>query len=123
MGKRRRGQEGGHGGHEEWSTQPYEDIPRTNKEFIDYYSHLKIVPDDEFDTFMAALAEPLPITFRLFAQSPFLSLLRDDIKRKFDQARAAAEEPIPPARVLDWFTAPPLALAHGGGTPTRSRGT
>lgn len=36
-----------------------------NERFTTYYQAQKIIPDDEWETFMEALRRPLPTTFRI----------------------------------------------------------
>jgi len=43
----------------------YSEIVKENKLFEHYYKELKIVPDGEFEEFMAAMREPLPATIRI----------------------------------------------------------
>ncbi|CAF3419529.1 unnamed protein product [Rotaria socialis] len=43
----------------------YEDIVKENALFEKYYKTMNLVPDDEWDAFLAALKEPLPVTFRV----------------------------------------------------------
>ncbi|CAF4411945.1 unnamed protein product, partial [Rotaria magnacalcarata] len=38
----------------------YEDIVKENALFEKYYKTMNLVPDDEWDAFLAALKEPLP---------------------------------------------------------------
>lgn len=43
----------------------YEDIVKENALFERFYKSMNLVPDDEWDAFLAALKEPLPVTFRV----------------------------------------------------------
>ncbi|CAF4417092.1 unnamed protein product, partial [Adineta steineri] len=43
----------------------YEDIVKENALFEKYYKEMHLVPDNEWDAFLAALKEPLPVTFRV----------------------------------------------------------
>ncbi|CAF4011319.1 unnamed protein product [Rotaria sp. Silwood2] len=43
----------------------YEDIVKENALLEKYYKAMHLVPDDEWDAFLAALKEPLPVTFRV----------------------------------------------------------
>ncbi|CAF0962405.1 unnamed protein product [Rotaria sordida] len=43
----------------------YEDIVKENALFEKYYKAMNLVPDDEWDAFLSALKEPLPVTFRV----------------------------------------------------------
>ncbi|KAG9461440.1 hypothetical protein GDO78_016887, partial [Eleutherodactylus coqui] len=43
----------------------YTEIIKENELFERYYQELKIVPDGEWEPFMAAMREPLPATIRI----------------------------------------------------------
>lgn len=43
----------------------YPEIVKENALFERYYAALRIVPEGEWEPFMAALREPLPATFRI----------------------------------------------------------
>lgn len=43
----------------------YPEIVKENELFERYYREQRIVPDGEWDAFMAALREPLPATLRI----------------------------------------------------------
>ncbi|CAF3461497.1 unnamed protein product [Rotaria sp. Silwood1] len=59
----------------------YEDIVKENALLEKYYKAMNLVPDDEWDAFLAALKEPLPVTFRVtgFRTHAFavMNLIRD----------------------------------------------
>ena len=38
---------------------------KNNEEFVKYYKGLRILPEEEFEAFYAALKEPLDICFRI----------------------------------------------------------
>uniref|UniRef100_A0A8D0CB46 tRNA (cytosine(34)-C(5))-methyltransferase n=1 Tax=Salvator merianae TaxID=96440 RepID=A0A8D0CB46_SALMN len=48
-----------------WPEGGYPEIVKENALFEQYYGELGIVPDGEWENFMAALREPLPATFRI----------------------------------------------------------
>lgn len=56
--------------------QHYDDIITRNEDFEYYYQKQAIIPEDEWDHFMAILGTPLPTTFRLTGHRPGTDELR-----------------------------------------------
>lgn len=54
-----------------------------NELFEEYYRGQGIVPEGEFDAFLAALRKPLPITFRINGSGKFANELRDKLQSDF----------------------------------------
>ena len=80
----------------------YESAPQENAAFEEYYKYQKIVPEGEWDAFMAALRTPLPTTFRINGTGKFASQLRDKLEFDF-----CAKLKMAPTEVLIWPTALP----------------
>ena len=55
----------------------YETAPQENEAFEEYYQYQKIVPDGQWDDFMASLRSALPTTFRINGTGKFAADLRD----------------------------------------------
>ncbi|KHJ46963.1 hypothetical protein D918_02503 [Trichuris suis] len=56
------------GGSERIANQkPYEEVERRSEKFESYYKAQRVVPDNEWDTFMQCLKSDLPVTFRFVA--------------------------------------------------------
>ncbi|XP_063218332.1 tRNA (cytosine(34)-C(5))-methyltransferase [Bacillus rossius redtenbacheri] len=55
--------------------QPYSDIVRENPDFSKYYKMQNIVPEGEWDAFLAALQENLPTAFRITGSKAEASML------------------------------------------------
>ena len=61
----------------------YEAAPPENQAFEDYYQYQKIVPEGQWNDFMAALRTPLPTTFRINGTGKFAADLRDRFESDF----------------------------------------
>ncbi|GAA5979577.1 hypothetical protein JCM11641_007875 [Rhodosporidiobolus odoratus] len=81
----------------------YQVVNQTNDIFENYYKQQAILPDDEWDAFIAALKEPLPTTFRLTASRPTATALNEHIKQlyvpfltgiEFEGKQLAAPQPL-----------------------------
>eukprot|EP00850_Spirogloea_muscicola_P004927 SM000022S07141 [mRNA] locus=s22:98292:108187:- [translate_table: standard] len=86
--KRPRG-DGGDGGGGGGDGQPqggtWEGFVYDNEHFEAYYKAQAIVPEGEWDAFMAILRVPLPATFRINGSGKFALGIRDQIQRDFLQ--------------------------------------
>ncbi|KAB1281340.1 tRNA -methyltransferase [Camelus dromedarius] len=61
----------------------YPEIIKENKLFEHYYQELKIVPEGEWDQFMAALREPLPATLRITGYKSHAKEILHCLKNKY----------------------------------------
>ncbi|KAE8597606.1 hypothetical protein XENTR_v10016532 [Xenopus tropicalis] len=61
----------------------YPEIIKENKLFEHYYQELKIVPDGEWDKFMASLREPLPATIRITGYKSHAKEILHCLKEKY----------------------------------------
>ncbi|XP_023607793.1 tRNA (cytosine(34)-C(5))-methyltransferase isoform X3 [Myotis lucifugus] len=61
----------------------YPEIVKENKLFEHYYQELKIVPEGEWDQFMAALREPLPATLRITGYKSHAKEILHCLKNKY----------------------------------------
>lgn len=60
----------------------YDPVVKENKQFEAYYKQLAIVPDNEWDAFMTALKEPLPVTFRITSYKSYANEVLNILKEK-----------------------------------------
>lgn len=65
------------------NTANFEPHELTNEAFEEYYQAQQIVPEGEWDNFMAALRSSLPTTFRINGSGRFAADLRDRLGRDF----------------------------------------
>ncbi|CAK9794990.1 tRNA (cytosine(34)-C(5))-methyltransferase [Anthophora quadrimaculata] len=71
---------------DEWDSAPhhnYADIIRENKDFEDYYKTQKIVPEEQWDSFMNTMKKNLPVAFRLTGSKVEAKRLLETIKGDF----------------------------------------
>ncbi|CAK9830295.1 tRNA (cytosine(34)-C(5))-methyltransferase [Anthophora retusa] len=71
---------------DEWDSAPhhnYADIIRENKDFEDYYKTQKIVPEEQWDSFMSTMKKNLPVAFRLTGSKVEAKRLLETIKGDF----------------------------------------
>ncbi|CDW54989.1 tRNA (cytosine(34) C(5)) methyltransferase [Trichuris trichiura] len=61
---------------------PYEEVERRSEKFESYYKAQKIVPNNEWDSFMGCLKTDLPVTFRFVAVSLVSQLFSHQFNRK-----------------------------------------
>ena len=61
----------------------YEAPDLNNAMFEEYYKRQQIVPEGEWDAFMACLRRPLPTTFRINGGGKFAADLRDHLDTAF----------------------------------------
>ncbi|XP_033297144.1 tRNA (cytosine(34)-C(5))-methyltransferase isoform X1 [Bombus bifarius] len=70
----------------EWDTTPhhnYEDIIRENKDFENYYKTQKIVPEEQWDSFINTMRKNLPVAFRITGSKAEAKALIETIKGDF----------------------------------------
>ena len=82
----------------------------TNETFEAYYRAQKIVPEGEFDAFLASLREPLPTSFRINGSGKFAEDIRDQIENKlFAKLNAEAapmdseDASVEPPKAVRWY--------------------
>ncbi|CAF0917297.1 unnamed protein product [Adineta ricciae] len=83
-------------------TNQYEDIVKENALLEKYYKTMNLVPDDEWDAFLAALKEPLPVTFRVTGFRSHAFAVMHLIRERYFQAlesSTAIEKP----KELVWY--------------------
>ncbi|XP_034174449.1 tRNA (cytosine(34)-C(5))-methyltransferase Nsun2 [Osmia lignaria lignaria] len=71
---------------DEWNNvlhQSYADIVRENKDFENYYKTQKIVPEDQWDSFIDTMKKNLPVAFRITGSKGETRLLLETIKSSF----------------------------------------
>ena len=61
----------------------YKETPTENEAFEEYYKRQGIVPEGEWEAFMACLRTPLPATFRINGTGRFAAQLRDKLETDF----------------------------------------
>eukprot|EP00051_Salpingoeca_urceolata_P032936 m.18125 g.18125 ORF g.18125 m.18125 type:complete len:737 (-) comp5633_c0_seq1:115-2325(-) len=82
----------------------YKEIERTNTHFEAYYKH--IVPEGEWDEFIAACRSPLPATFRITGTRLAAAQLRDQLEPMYFRELEGLQvdgEWIEPPRPLPWY--------------------
>ncbi|XP_071865687.1 tRNA (cytosine(34)-C(5))-methyltransferase Nsun2 [Bombus fervidus] len=70
----------------EWDTTPhhnYEDIIRENQDFENYYKTQKIVPEEQWDSFINTMRKNLPVAFRITGSKAEAKALIETIKGDF----------------------------------------
>lgn len=71
---------------DEWDTTPrhnYADIIRENKDFENYYKTQKIVPEEQWDSFINTMRKNLPVAFRITGSKVEAKALMETIKGDF----------------------------------------
>lgn len=58
-------------------------LDKSNPDFEEYYKAQNIVPEGEWDEFIASLRKPLPVTFRINGSGKFADHLRDKLQSDF----------------------------------------
>eukprot|EP00897_Mesotaenium_endlicherianum_P001484 jgi/Mesen1/1363/ME000013S00855 len=78
-----------------------------NDMFESYYKKLKIMPESDWEEFLAAMRKPLPTTFRINGSGKFACEIRDQMQRDFvDLLKDGIEvdgEKLDPPRPLPWY--------------------
>ncbi|KAL7984624.1 hypothetical protein Chor_003194 [Crotalus horridus] len=81
--QRRRQQQSREGGSQGWSDGGYPDIVKENASFEHYYGQLGIVPQEEWESFLATLREPLPATLRITGYKSHAKEILRCLKEKY----------------------------------------
>uniref|UniRef100_A0A8C5RAV3 tRNA (cytosine(34)-C(5))-methyltransferase n=1 Tax=Laticauda laticaudata TaxID=8630 RepID=A0A8C5RAV3_LATLA len=81
--QRRRQQQSREGGSQGWSDAGYPDIVKENASFEHYYGQLGIVPQEEWESFLATLREPLPATLRITGYKSHANEILRCLKEKY----------------------------------------
>ncbi|KAL6760331.1 tRNA-methyltransferase, partial [Haematococcus lacustris] len=102
----RRGRGGGRGGRGGKPNLFVED--KSNADFEEYYKAQGIVPEEEWDAFLACLRSPLPVTFRINGSGPFADHLREKFEKDFlsyfsSDVVTVDGEPVQAPRPLPWY--------------------
>ena len=58
----------------------FNDVKKENEAFEAYYKAQKIVPEEEWETFLESLRSPLPMTFRINGSGKFATQMRDQLE-------------------------------------------
>ncbi|KAG8133131.1 hypothetical protein E2320_010946 [Naja naja] len=66
-----------------WSDAGYPDIVKENASFEHYYGQLGIVPQEEWESFLATLREPLPATLRITGYKSHANEILRCLKEKY----------------------------------------
>ncbi|KAH0834903.1 S-adenosyl-L-methionine-dependent methyltransferase [Lanmaoa asiatica] len=77
-----------------------------NERFTTYYKAQKIIPDDEWETFMDSLRHPLPTTFRIAGSRHIAQTLGNTIKETYVPLLhnvTFEDEVIPPPAQIPWY--------------------
>ena len=61
----------------------YDEIVKENEKFDRYYKHMKICPDDEWDSFLETLKSDLPTTFRITSSQHTANKLLNIVENQF----------------------------------------
>ncbi|KAF5898106.1 tRNA (cytosine(34)-C(5))-methyltransferase, partial [Clarias magur] len=84
----------------------YAEIIKENKLFEQYYRELKIVPEGEFEEFMAAMREPLPATIRITGYKSHAKEILHTLKEKYFKEIQDLEidgQKIEAPQALSWY--------------------
>ena len=84
----------------------YTSFEQTSAKFDAYYKGQQIVPEEEWESFLAAMRAPLPTTFRITAGKPTTRQLLDamrDIYLPFLNSVEFEGEKVTPPRQLEWY--------------------
>ncbi|KFD69693.1 hypothetical protein M514_10635 [Trichuris suis] len=94
------------GGSERIANQkPYEEVERRSEKFESYYKAQRVVPDNEWDTFMQCLKSDLPVTFRFVAGRKDSSVLLQKFRERFFQTlcESGIEATEATMKELEWY--------------------
>ena len=125
MGGKRQFRGGGRGGHNKrarhgnnqgggkqnrggWEgRQTYPVAEKTNAQMEAYYQMQKIVPEDEWEKFLAAARAPLPTTFRISPTCTFADEIRDKLKARHEEfvndPSNSGDDALRPPQPLVWY--------------------
>ncbi|XP_061838377.2 RNA cytosine C(5)-methyltransferase NSUN2 isoform X1 [Nerophis lumbriciformis] len=81
----------------------YADIVKENKLFEHYYQEQGLVPDGEFDHFMAAMREPLPVTIRITGYKSHAKEILHCLKDKYFKELEIDGQKIEAPQPLSWY--------------------
>ncbi|XP_059801112.1 RNA cytosine C(5)-methyltransferase NSUN2 [Hypanus sabinus] len=84
----------------------YQEIIKENKLYEEYYQRQKIVPEGEWDQFMATMREPLPATFRITGYKSHAEEILHCLKNKYFQELQHLEvegQRIEAPQPLSWY--------------------
>ncbi|XP_060760670.1 RNA cytosine C(5)-methyltransferase NSUN2 [Neoarius graeffei] len=84
----------------------YSEIIKENKLFEQYYRELKIIPEGEFEEFMAAMREPLPATIRITGYKSHAREILHTLKEKYFKEIQDLEidgQKIEAPQALSWY--------------------
>ncbi|XP_038653122.1 RNA cytosine C(5)-methyltransferase NSUN2 [Scyliorhinus canicula] len=84
----------------------YQEIIKENKLYEEYYQELKIVPEGEWDQFMATMREPLPATIRITGYKSHAEEILRCLKTKYFQELQDLEvdgQKIEAPQRLSWY--------------------
>lgn len=85
---------------------PYQEIVKENEKFVRYYKHTNICPESEWDAFIQALRDDLPVAFRISGCRSLSKKLLDLIENDFFTKYMSADDedtPIKPPVCLPWY--------------------
>ncbi|CAI5463911.1 unnamed protein product [Closterium sp. Yama58-4] len=104
----RSGQPGAEGGEAGGASGgPWKAFVLENEAFESYYKKQRLLPEAEWDAFVASMRQPLPTTFRINANGPFAMHIRDEMERhvaeSFSQPLEVEGERVEAPRVLPWY--------------------
>jgi len=111
MGKKRDGRKNKQGGprqkreRKEGDVAAWKDYKRENSTFEAYYKAQNIVPEDDWEAFMAALRRPLPTTFRVTENTAFAAQVKKELKTFSEMSSTVLDDGsiIHPPKNLDWY--------------------
>ncbi|ODQ52014.1 S-adenosyl-L-methionine-dependent methyltransferase [Saitoella complicata NRRL Y-17804] len=83
MGRGGKGRKGGRGGGRSRGTGSYADIPQENQKLETYYKDQKIIPEEEWETFMGTIKRTLPTTFRITGSRSHAIDIRNALERDY----------------------------------------
>ncbi|PRP88254.1 hypothetical protein PROFUN_03363 [Planoprotostelium fungivorum] len=78
---------------------------RENQVFEDYYKAQKIVPEEQWESFVAALRRPLPTTFRVTENTPFTAEIKKKLQIFAQMAATTLDDGtvVEPPKNLEWY--------------------
>ncbi|XP_073010109.1 uncharacterized protein [Typha latifolia] len=85
---------------------PWQPFATKNDGFDEYYKEQAVVPEDEWDTFIAFLRKPLPAAFRINSSGQFFEDIRSQMENDFMKSLGAEvndEYEVEAIRPLPWY--------------------
>ncbi|GAA6012735.1 hypothetical protein JCM10207_005344 [Rhodosporidiobolus poonsookiae] len=104
--KSKRGGRGGKSANPPKRSDTYRNVEQKNDTFETYYKQQQILPEGEYDQWLAALKEPLPTTFRLTSSRPTAAALNEHIKQVYVPYLTGLEyegKKLQPPQPLAWY--------------------